>query len=257
MADEAEPIGPEPREEPPPGPPKRNTFAYIVCSAVGRVGKTLTARLIIDYFLSDERPPRAFDSNHFDPELAGVFPNQTEVVDLTTTRGQMALFDALVEPDQAPKVVDLWHNSYELFFHKAQELEFFEEAWGRGVEPVVVLLADEKERFRRDIRTLAGGFRGIKIVLVHNQGTTRLGDEAVSPKPFTLAHSIIVLPDLDLVVRRAIDEGNILIDRLIRQPSSDVSFIIQSRIRVLLGPFFDQFESLERKLILENASFLG
>jgi hypothetical protein len=253
MADDDEPFLLQPDAE----PPKRSTFAFIVASPVDRVGKTLTSRLVLDYFLSSARPVAAFDSNHFDPELSALFPTATTVVDLTSTRGQMALFDALVQGDETPKVVDLWHNSYELFFRQAAELGFFEEAWGRGVEPVVVLLTDQKERFRRELRTLAADFRGVKIVLVHNQGATSLPDEIVQPKPFTLAHHMLVLPEIDLVVRRAIEAPDVLIDRMIREASLEVSLVIQSRLRALLGPFFDQFESLERKLILENASFLG
>jgi len=256
MADDDE-IGPEPYEPDFGPPPKRSTFAFIVCSPIGRVGKTLTARLVVDYFLSDDRRPLAFDTNHFDPGLMAAFPKLTCVVDLTSTRGQMALFDALVQPDHVPKVVDLWHNSYDLFFRQAHDLGFFTEAWERGIEPVLLLMTDEKERFSREIRDLAADFRGVKVVVVHDQGTTTLPETAINPRPASLAHHVLVVPEIDLVVRRFIDEEKVLLDRLIRDPSSEISFVIQSRIRALLGPFFDQVESLERKLLFENTSFLG
>src|SRR3712207_1618036 len=108
MSDPRAPVGADPRAE----SPKRHTFLYLVCSPQGRVGKTLIARLLVDYFLSSERLPLAFDSNHFDPALAALFPDETNVVDLTSTRGQMELFDRLIVPDEIPKVVDLWHVSY-------------------------------------------------------------------------------------------------------------------------------------------------
>ena len=253
MSDRPAPVGVDPQE----GSPKRRTFVYIVCSPLGRVGKTLTARLLIDYYLSSDRFPVAFDTNHFDPGLAPTFPAETNVVDITSTRGEMGLFDRLVMPDEVPKVVDLWHVSYEKFFRHAQEFEFFEEAWSRGIEPVVVLLTDEKERFAREVKSLADQWRGLKIVLVHDEGLTKLPHETVFGKPFRLAHPILVLPELDVVVRRALDQPKILLDRIIREPSPDTSFVIASRVRALLGPFFDQFESFERKLVLENTSFLG
>ena len=253
MSDRALPVDLDPR----PDSPKRRTFVYLVCSPLGRVGKTLTARLLIDYYLSSDRFPLAFDTNHFDPGLAPTFPTETNVVDISSTRGEMDLFDRLVIPDEVPKVVDLWHVSYELFFRHAQEFEFFEEAWSRGIEPVVVLLTDEKDRFAREVRSLADQWRGLKIVLVHDEGLTKLPHETVFGKPFRLAHPILVLPELDVVVRRALDQPKILLDRIIREPSPDTSFVIASRVRALLGPFFDQFESFERKLVLENTSFLG
>jgi hypothetical protein len=236
---------------------KRHTFLYLVCSPQGRVGKTLTARLLIDYYLSSDRFPLAFETNHFEPGLAPVFPNETNVVDFTSTTGQMALFDRLVVADEVPKVVDLWHVSYEPFFRMAQEFEFFEEAWRRGIEPVVVMLTDERERFAQEVKSLTTQWRGLKIVLVHDEALTKLPHEAVYGKPFRLAHHIVPLPELDVVVRRALEQPKILLDRIIREPSPEVSFVIASRVRTLLAPFFDQIESLERKLVLENASFLG
>ena len=243
--------------DPRPESTKRHTFVYLVCSPLGRVGKTLTARLVVDYYLSSERFPLAFDTNHMDPGLAPVFPTETDVVDLTSTRGQMKLFDRLVVADETPKVVDLWHVSYEAFFRHAQEFEFFEECWARGIEPLVVMLTDERERFAQEIKNLSAHWRGLKIVLVHDEALTKLPHEAVYGKPFRLAHPIMVLPELDVVVRRALDQPKILLDRIIREPSPDTSFVIVSRVRSLLSPFFDQFETLERKLVLENASFLG
>jgi hypothetical protein len=243
--------------DPRPESTKRHTFVYLVCSPLGRVGKTLTARLVMDYYLSSERFPLAFDTNHMDPGLAPIFPAETNVVDLTSTRGQMGLFDRLVVADEVPKVVDLWHVSYEAFFRHAQEFEFFEECWARGIEPVVVLLTDERERFVQEVKNLSTQWRGLKIVLVHDEALTKLPHEAIYGKPFRLAHPIMVLPELDVVVRRALDQPKILLDRIIREPSPDTSFVIVSRVRSLLAPFFDQFETLERKLVLENATFLG
>jgi hypothetical protein len=254
MSDHLWPVG---ADDPRPEDTKRHTFVYLVCSPQGRVGKTLTARLLVDYYLSSDRFPLAFETNHFEPGLAPVFPAETNVVDFTATTGQMALFDRLVVPDGVPKVVDLWHVSYEPFFRMAQEFEFFEEAWRRGIEPVVVLLTDERQRFSQEVKSLAAQWRGVKIVLVHDEGLTRLPHESVFGKPFRLAHPIMVLPELDVVVRRALDQPKILLDRIIREPSPEVSFVIASRVRALLAPFFDHVESLERKLVLENASFLG
>jgi hypothetical protein len=76
------------------------------------------------------------------------------------------------------------------------------------------------------------------------------------PKSLRLREHLLI-PELDIVVRRALDQPNILLDRMIHEPSPGSSFVIEARVRALLGPFFDQFEMLERKLVMENASFLG
>jgi hypothetical protein len=253
MVDEA----PVDRDPWAPEPTRRTTFIYIVCSPAAGVGKTLTARLVLDYFLSADRRPLGFETNHLEPALAKFFPHAVTAVDLSSTRGRMALFDRLIVADERPKVVDLWHLTYEPFLRQARELDFFEESWRRGVEPVLLLMTDGTERFVREIRALATQWPGIRIVLVHDEGVTRLPEEAGPPRSLRLVPHVLVLPDLDIVVRRALDQPNLLADRLLREPNPNVSFIIEARVRALLGPFFDQFEGLEMTLALENTSFLG
>jgi hypothetical protein len=235
---------------------KRNTFVYLVCSPQPRVGKTLTARLLIDYFLSNSRRAVGFDTNPYDAALAAVFPRQTTVVDLASTRGQMALFDSLIEPDETPKIVDVWHVAYDQFLKLAKELEFFEEAWDRGVEPLIVMLTDDKERFVHEMKHVVTHWIGAEVVLTHSEGATKLRRSA-PPMGFRLPRHVLRIPELDLVVCRALEEPNVLFDRSIRQPPAHASAAVHARLCNLLGPFFDDVQRLEMTLALEHAGFLG
>ena len=69
---------------------------YIVASPRPRAGKTLLARLLMEYFLDNGRPLVGFDLNPRGPVLAGRFPKLVWPVDIGDIRGQMELFDRLV-----------------------------------------------------------------------------------------------------------------------------------------------------------------
>jgi hypothetical protein len=69
------------------------TPLYIVTSPRPRMGKTLLARLLIEFFRDGRRPLVGFDLNPREALLADRLPKLVWPVDITDTRGQMALFD--------------------------------------------------------------------------------------------------------------------------------------------------------------------
>lgn len=110
----------------------------IVASPRPRVGKTLLARLLVDYYLHESRPVRAFDLNSGDNSLAQFLPGQTTASDITGVQGQMALFDQLVAADGIIKIVDVGDQVFDAFFTLAQRIGFAEEARQRGIAPVIL-----------------------------------------------------------------------------------------------------------------------
>jgi hypothetical protein len=80
---------------------------YIVASPRPRVGKTLLARLLMEFFLDNGRPLVGFDLNPREPMLAGRFPKLVWPVDIGDIRGQMELFDRLVADTASTKVIDV------------------------------------------------------------------------------------------------------------------------------------------------------
>ena len=59
-------------------------------------GKTLLARLLIDFFLTDGRPLEGYDLQPHEPALAKRFPDLVQPIDIGGTYGQMQLFDQLL-----------------------------------------------------------------------------------------------------------------------------------------------------------------
>ena len=57
------------------------------------LGKTLIARLLLDFLRLTGRPLVGYDLDPREPTFAACYPNLVWPVDIADTRGQMALFD--------------------------------------------------------------------------------------------------------------------------------------------------------------------
>ena len=223
----------------------QRTYVYVICSPHAHVGTTLTARLLVDFFLSQARPAHGFDTNHLDPALAGVFPSAIQVIDLATTRGQMMLFDQLIEDDKTSKVIDLWHVSYERFFKQAVEIGFFAEARARGLKCFILLLTDPKERFVLEVGLLSLHGPGADVVLVQNEGFHDSNTAAIRGHIVRSGQRPLVIPRLDQPILQLLAQPEILICRFIGVPVPEEIRALQQRLSDLVLPVFNQFELLE------------
>ena len=115
---------------------------YIVASPHQRVGKTLIARLLIDFFHTSGRAVEGYDLHPREPALAERFPHLVWPIDVGCTRGQMQLFDRLLEDDSTTKVIDLGCDFFDQFFAVMQEISFVTEARQRSIEPIVLFVTD-------------------------------------------------------------------------------------------------------------------
>lgn len=120
--------------------PIRNTV-IIVASPRPRVGKTLLARLLIEFHGHEGRQAEGFDLNNGgEGGLAQFLPDRARVAAVGDIKGQMALFDRLIEDDGVHKVVDVGHESFAAFFSVASEIDFAREAMRRGIAPAVLFI---------------------------------------------------------------------------------------------------------------------
>ena len=67
---------------------------YIVASPRPRVGKTLIARLLIEFFRENDRALVGYDLDPREPTFAGYFPDLVATMNIADTRGQ----DGAVRP---------------------------------------------------------------------------------------------------------------------------------------------------------------
>ena len=148
----------------------RRTPIYFVCSPRPRVGKTVVARLLTEFFGAEAGRAAAFDLNSNEPSLVDYLPEVTAMAEIEQTRGQMALFDKLIVNDGVPKIIDLGATVFERFFHLLDEIDLAREAARQAVDPVILFMVDQDRSSARAYATLQGRFPAIAIVPVFNEG---------------------------------------------------------------------------------------
>ena len=216
----------------------------MVCSPQGHVGATLTARLLLDFYLSQDLAARGFDTNRLDPGLSPVFPKEVDLVDLSSTRGQMVLFDSLIENDHVTKVVDLWHVSYGSFFKQANDLGLFKEMQDRNIKCFIFLLLDSKYKFSVELSTLPRRCIGADIIPTENATISYLYQSEIEPS-LEMPRRRLVIPRLDPVVHQLLMHPEILIYRFINMVVPQELRHLQEDLHQALLPIFKQFEIIE------------
>ncbi len=102
----------------------------------------MIARLLTEFMLLQRGSVAAFDINLREPSLLDYLPNVTETARIDDTFGQMALMDRLIVNDGIAKIVDLGFHAFDDFYRLIGEIGFMKEADRRGVEPIVLFVAD-------------------------------------------------------------------------------------------------------------------
>jgi hypothetical protein len=183
----------------------RNSIT-IVASPRPRVGKTLLARLLTDFHSQEGRTVAAFDLNSGEHTLAQFLPERVVTANVRDINGQMALFDRLVANDDATKVIDLGHESFESFFAVAHQIGFVEEARRRSVAIAILFVVTPDQTSVEAYRNLRARFAQATLAPVHNE----LLGPAQHRDKYMLAGSgaavLVHLPALAPGLRRHIDK---------------------------------------------------
>lgn len=224
---------------------QRRTPIFIVTSSRPRVGKTLIARALTEYFCVQSRPVAAFDVNPDEFKLIDHLPAYTAAASLNDTRGEMALFDQLVLDDAVPKVVDLSHQLLDRFFSVMQQIDFATEVHRRSIAPMVLFVADPDERSRQGYAMLKGRFPNLPLVPVLNENVQRVGAYRANFPPTRLGGEPVSIPSLTPVVRSVVDRRNFSFVAYI-QKTNDKTSELYEWMRVV----FIAFREIEVRLLL-------
>ena len=115
---------------------------YIVASDQHRNGKTLLARLVVDYLMLDGRDPFIIDTDAPDGPLRNYFPGRTALADFAAIKGQMKLFDTILAGPGRDYVIDLPVRHTEGFFAAERDLGFFAECKRAGFRVFLFFVVD-------------------------------------------------------------------------------------------------------------------
>ena len=146
----------------------RHLPVIVVCAPRPRVGRTLVARLLVEYFLTDRRV-QAFDINPNDPMLSQFLPAQTHAATIADTRGQMSLFDRLIINDGRPKVIDLAPALFDPFFEVVHQIGLVAGARARSIDTVALFMAEDCVPSIQAYRRLLARHPDLLVIPVHNR----------------------------------------------------------------------------------------
>ncbi|HXX25488.1 MAG TPA: hypothetical protein VEJ40_02400 [Pseudolabrys sp.] len=220
----------------------------IVASPRSRVGKTLLARLLIDFHVQERREVAAFDLNSGGGTLAAYVPSLTMASDISGTMGQMALFDRLIAEDGVTKVVDLGHESFEGFFSLASKIGFAEEAHRRRIAPAILYVITPDATSVESYRRLRSLFPQAVLAPLHNEifGVAQHRDK------YELAGKLPTqLPLLAPGLRRYIDSPPFSFTDA-AMAASRIPPAVQAELQAWLRRVYREFRELDLRILLAD-----
>lgn len=221
---------------------------YIIASPRPRVGKTLIARLLIEFFRANRRPLVGYDLHPREPALAGRFPDLVWPVDIAETRGQMDLFDRLIADNSSTTVIDLGYGPFEQFFAVMAEIGFVQEARRRLIEPIVLFVTDPAAATGRSYAELRRRLAATTFVPVHNESVSIMFAKEDFP-PTRAECGVIRIPRLSPIVRGVIDRPSFSFAAYMTdQPGGP------TEVHQWIGAIFTEFRELELRLLMGRLS---
>jgi hypothetical protein len=227
---------------------------YIVCSPSRCVGKTLVSRLLIEFYLVDDRPVAAFDLADEGPQLADYLPDITTISDIGDTCGQMAFFDRLLADSQGAKVIDVSHRTFKNFFSVVQEIRFFQEARHRFIEPLILFIIDPDPKSVKAYATLRDTFKDACLLPVRNRIECGRDDPMWRRAPGTEFPASLDIPLLGLSLRALIDRQSFSFSQLWSAKPTNLPFPLDEELWGWIECVFIQFRNLELSLRVEAPS---
>jgi hypothetical protein len=220
---------------------------YIVCSPRQRVGKTLIARVLTEFILADGRSAVAFDLNPNNAALYGFLPRYAALADLSTTRGQMALFDELISEDEVTKVIDLGDESFEKFFTLLRQLGLVDEARRRGIEVVTLFIGDPDPRSAHSYTDLRRSFFRMALVPVYNEQIASVQNYMENfPNPVA-GERAVRIPVLSPFLKSIVDKPGFSFDDYLERQTG-----MRTELHEWIEQTFVEFRELELRLLLRD-----
>jgi len=230
----------------------RPTHIYIISAARPRIGKTLLARALTEFYRVDGRPVFAFDINPEDSALAQFLPKFTTVADIASIKGQMALFDQLIVGDEKPKVIDLAAASFIPFFTLMNEINFLGEARNRAIELVVLFFANPDDRSISTYGEFTQRHRTLSFVPVFADGAPA-SLRGSFPSQGRLALSL-QMPPLSPALRNVVDKPPFSFAVFKRGLAPELPEALGSELNAWIKRVFLQFREMELRILLTKLS---
>ena len=219
---------------------------YIICSDQARNGKTLFARLYTDFLsLSGFDSVHLFDTDYPNGGLSRYFPDNSEIVDLSKTAGQVRLFDTMIENPDRHYVVDLQSELLDRFFKIFHDISFDSGAAESGLDITVFFILDRSMSSIHAADRLRGRLGDSSLVLVQNGavGSILHLPSAASEYSEIEKDRDIVLPKFSDTARNYVEDPNFSFARFIAGGYRDAPIDIRQEVWSFLESLYEQRDS--------------
>lgn len=215
---------------------------YIVCSDRHRNGKTLLARVLVDYLMLEKRDPFVIDAGFPEGPLRAAFPGRTALVDFSQVQGQMKLFDTIMGSPGRDYVIDLPVPQTENFFATYSQLDFHIEATRAGFQIVVFFIVDKDYsslRFSEDVqRQVAPALFIVRNIYIGS---------ALVPRGDTLS---IDIPELDREVMNLIEARHFSLRNFILGDEGSMAAQHSRKLKIFLLEMMTALRDIEPAMTL-------
>ena len=225
---------------------KTGGHIHIVGSGESRNGKTLLARLIIDFALMAGGDPGIFDADAPHGRLADWYPEKASIVDLMTTGGQIAVFDRILEDPSIDYVIDLPERDLMRFFAVVQQTGFLDEAERVGIKADLLFVLDRPDVTLQALRTIRSGLGALRIIPVFNEASRISAQIAGGGSAITALAEMAEfrLPRLDRDMMHLIEQRSFSFRRFLEDGEPELRALQRTVLRGFLRTVFGQFHDL-------------
>jgi hypothetical protein len=175
---------------------------YIVASNQHRNGKTLLARLLVEYLMLDGLDPFAIDTDAPAGPLRVYFPGRTQLADFRLIQGRMKVFDTILAGPGRDYVIDLPQRYTVPFFDAVQDLNFFAAAKEAGFRVFVFFVVDRTPMSVRAARETAEIDGGMVLPELPQTIIARIVDRHFSIREFVMGDDQNLPPEMVLPLKQ-------------------------------------------------------
>jgi len=222
--------------------------ATIICSDCPRNGKTLFAKLVADLLtLRLGHPPLIFDTDEPDGSLINHFPEPGQILDLSKTTAQVALFDGMLMQPGSHFLIDLADRHFSRFFKIYRDIDYESGAEEVGLDLTVFFLIDRTEASIEAAAELSASLPKTRFITVRNSA---IGDALEQGRSSDIYHQMridreVLLPQLSAEALGMLEHPDFHFDLFIAGKYEHFPFELKAELWSFLEGLYEQRDSVE------------
>lgn len=228
----------------------------VVGADKGGTGKTTISRTMLDYLQSKNVPVRAFDTETPRGNLKRFHGKETEIVDLTTTVGQMRIFDTISVGSPGVTLIDVRAGVLSTALQSLKNVGFLDAAKSGEITFAVFHVLGSSIASLDEIVETASFMEGAKYFLVKNHiannNTFFEWDKGTYDSYFSKIKSAVDLdiPKLDEMAFETVEKAGVPFLKFVANKNAadedaNFSFVLRGNVRHWLAAVWGEFERID------------